>query len=290
MTNGGARTGPARHGWGRALAVALALVPMAALAQSYGVPPELLKNTRRLDGDRLQVCMDVTGKIGAFDRAVAERIAEALFLTPEFHQGFGGFPTSGDGFLDELQIAMTNSCDVMMGMTVQQNSPFPDWAVLSRPYVSLPYVLAVRDDYRDLGAIPVTRKIGTALSSMGERVFITWNEQQPKDRRYVRLPYADMALMSRRVADGSLGAMLIWQPVLAQLRGQNADAAGLHTIPLTPLPAMVTRVGVLMKARDSYLRSQVDAAIDSLVADGTIAGLMRDFGYEGTAGDATGVQ
>lgn len=261
-----------------------------ALAQSYGVPGELLKNTRRQDGDRLRVCSDVTGRIGAFDHAVAEKIAESLFLTPEFHEGFGGFPTSGDGFLDELQIAMTNSCDVMMGMTVQENSPFPDWAVLSRPYVSLPYVLAVRDDYKSLGDIPVSRKLGTALSSMGERVFITWNEQQPKARRYVRLPYADMGLMTRRVADGSIAGMLVWQPVLAQLRQSDPDAAALRVIPLAPVPAVVTRVGVLMKARDSFLRSQVDGAIDALVADGTIAGLMRDFGYEGTAGDARGVQ
>lgn len=262
----------------------------ASFAQSYGVPAELLKNTRRMDGDKLQVCVDITGKLQPFDRAVATALAEALFLKPEFHEGFGGYPTSGEGFLDELQIAMTNSCDVMLGMTVQENSPYPEWAVLSRPYVSLPYMLAVKDDYKALNDIPKSRKLGTALSSMGERVFITWNQQQPKEQRFIRLPYADMDLMTKRVADGSIAGMVIWQPVFAELQKSNPDAAGLHTIPLAPVPDTVTRVGILMKARDSYLRSQIDAAIDALVEDGTIAAIMEDFGYTGTAGDAKGVQ
>lgn len=264
----------------------------AALAQSHGVPQELLNNTRRLDGDRLEVCLDSTTKIQAFDRAVATAIAEALFLKVNFHPGFGGFPTSGDGFLDELQIAMTNSCDIMMGMTVQESSPFPDWAVLSRPYVSLPYMFVVKADapYEKLTDLPLDRKIGTPLSSMGERVFITWNQQLPKDQRYIRLPYADMDLMTKRVADGSLGGMLIWSPVWADLAKTNADTAPLHPISMSPVPAMVTRVGILMKARDTYLRSQIDQTIDALVADGTIDALMQEYGYEGTAGDARGVQ
>ncbi|AXC50604.1 hypothetical protein DRW48_13730 [Paracoccus suum] len=265
-------------------------IATSAFAQSYGVPSELLNNTRRLEGDTLQVCTDVTGKIGAFDREVATAIADALFLKVNFHEGFGGFPTSGDGFLDELQIAMTNTCDIMMGMTVQENSPFPDWAVLSRPYVSLPYLFVVRDDYKSFADVPRERKLGTPLSSMGERVFITWNQQQPKDRRYIRLPYADMDLMTKRVADGSIAGMLIWAPVYSDLRKSNPEAASLHPIPIAPVPETVTRVGILMKARDTYLRTQIDQAIDALVADGTIAGLMEKFGYAGTPGDAKGVQ
>ena len=266
-------------------------VGTSALAQSYGVPSELLKNTRRLEGDTLHVCSDASGKIRDFDHRVASAIAEMLFLKAEFHEGFGGYPTSGDGFLDELQIAMTNTCDIMMGMTVQENSPFPEWAVLSRPYVSLPYVLAVKDEeYTRLRDIPVSRKLGTALSSMGERVFITWNQQQPKERRYTRLPYADMDRMTKRVADGSIGGMIVWQPVLAALRKNNPEAAQLRTIPMDPVPETVTRVGVLMKARNSFLRSQIDEAIDALVADGSIAEIMDEFGYEGVPGDARGVQ
>lgn len=271
-------------------AVAVLGAGMPAVAQTHGVPTELLNNTRRLGGDSLQVCADTTGRTVQFDRAVAQAIADALFLKMEFHEGFGGFPTSGDGFLDELQIAMTNDCDVMTGMTVQENSPFPEWTTMTRPYASLPYVLMVRDDYASLTQIPRERKLGTALSSMGERVFITWNEQQPKEKRYVRLPYADMDLMTTRVADGSLAGALYWAPAWAAVAKTHPEAAKLHQIPLAPVPETVTRLGILLKARDSYLRSQIDEAIDALVADGTIAALMAEHGYIGTPGDAKGVQ
>lgn len=275
--------------WLLAGALSLAAAGMG-FAQSYGVPSELLNNTRRLAGDKLEICSDVTGKIRDFDRAVAVAIADSLFLKPEFHEGFGGYPTSGDGFLDELLIAMTNSCDIMMGMTVQENSPFPDWAMMSRPYVSLPYLFVVKDDYKSLTDIPRSRKLGTPLSSMGERVFITWNQQLPKDKRFIRLPYADMDLMTKRVADGSTAGMVIWAPVFAQLQKTNPDAKDLHAISMVPVPATVTRVGILIKVRDTYLRTQIDEAIDALVADGTIQRLMDEFGYEGTPGDAKGVQ
>jgi len=276
--------------WLAAAVLGLAVIT-SARAQSYGVPSELLKNTRRIEGDTLHVCSDATGKIRAFDHAVANAIAEMLFLRAEFHEGFGGYPTSGDGFLDELQIAMTNTCDIMMGMTVQENSPFPEWAALSRPYVSLPYVLAVKDEaYMSLADIPVTRKLGTALSSMGERVFITWNQQQPEGKRYTRLPYADMDLMTKRVTDGSIAGMIVWQPVLAALRKSNPEAAALRIIPMAPVPETMTRVGVLMKARDTFLRSQIDQAIDALVADGSIAAIMAQFSYEGVPGDARNAQ
>lgn len=260
----------------------------SAAAQTHGVPPELLKNTRRMDGERISVCADTSGRTLAFDKAVAELIADALFLQMDYQEGFGGYPTSGDGFLDELQIAMTNSCDILMGMTVQENSPFPTWAALSRPYVSLPYMIIVKDAYEKLLDIPTDRKLGTALGSMGERVFITWNQQRPKSARYSRFPYADMTLMAKRVQDGTIAGGVIWAPAWAELQRQAPEqVAGLRAIPLSPVPETVTRIGILVKARDSFLRARIDEAIDALVADGSIAAKLAEFGYLGTPGDDT---
>ncbi|RRH70306.1 substrate-binding periplasmic protein [Falsigemmobacter faecalis] len=259
----------------------------AALAQSHGVPPAFLKNTRRMEGDRLSVCADVSGRTLAFDRRVAQLIADSLFLEMDFHEGFGGYPTSGDGFLDELQIALTNSCDLVVGMTVQENSPFPEWATLTRPYVSLPYMMMVKEDYQSLGDIPRDLKLGTALGSMGERVMITWNQQQPKSARFTRFPYADMPLMARRVLDGTIAGGLIWSPAWAELLANHPEAADLRAVPISPVPATVTRIGALVKTRDTFLRVQIDEAIDALVADGSIAGLMAEFNWPGTPGDDT---
>lgn len=263
-----------------------ATVATTAAAQTHGVPSELLKQSRRMQGDKIQVCNDKTGQTMKFDQAVARAIGDALFLDVEFHEGFGGFPTSGDGYLDELQIALTNTCDIMMGMTVQENSPFPEWTVLSRPYASFPYLLVVKDDYKSLLDIPLDKKLGTALSSMGERVFITWNQQRPAKERYVRFPYADMQLMATRVLDGSIAGMIIWGPAFNDLKKSSPETASLHSLPLSPVPSTVTRMGILMKVTDTFLRSQIDETIDALVADGTIAALMDEYGYEGTPGDA----
>lgn len=262
----------------------------AALAQSHGVPSTFLKNTRRLEGDRLSVCGDVSGRTLEFDRRMAQMIADTLFLELDFHEGFGGYPTSGDGFLDELQIAMTNTCDLVVGMTVQESSPFPEWATLTRPYVSLPYMMIVKDDYASMGDIPRDLKLGTALGSMGERVLITWNQQQPKDQRFTRFPYADMQLMARRVLDGSIAGGLIWAPALASLRRDYPEAASLTAIPATPVPQTVTRIGALVKTRDTFLRVQVDEAIDALVADGSVAALLTELDWQGTPGDDKSAQ
>lgn len=265
----------------------LSTLTLPVLAQTSGVPEELLKNSRRQKGDSLTFCNDVNSRLRDFDRDIAQAIGDALFLKIDFKEGFGGFPLSGDGFLQELQIAMTNDCDVMMGLSVQEESAFPEWAAMTRPYVSLPYVMAVTEpSWNSLADIPFDRKLGTAMQSIGELVYITWSQQQPKQSRWVRLPYADMDLMVKRVVDNSLGGILLWQPTYAQLKKNNPEAEGLRLVDTKPLPETYTKVGALVDARDSFLRTEIDQAIDALAADGTIGKIMEKYGYEGVAGDS----
>lgn len=251
----------------------------AAFAQDAGVPDELLQERRRQQGDSITVCQDAGSPLRAFDREVATAIGDALFLTVRFEEGFRGFPISGDGFLQELRIAMTNRCDLMMGMSVQEESPFPDWVQMTRTYAAFAYVLTVTEPgWQSLGDIPRDRVIGTPLGSVGEWGFITWNQQRPEAERYRRLPYADPDLMLTRLRDGTLGAILVWQPVLAGL-GQRQTTADLRQIRSAPLPVSVTRVGGLVSSKDSFLRGQIDGAIDALTADGTIAQIAARHGY-----------
>ncbi len=267
--------------------VIVSAMAMPALAQTSGVPEELLKNNRRQQGDGLTFCNDAHSRMRDFDRDIANAIGDALFLKVNFEEGFGGFPLSGDGFLQELQVAMTNTCDVMMGLSVQEESAFPEWAAMTRPYASLPYVVAVVEpDWQSLSDVPYDRMIGTAMQSMGEMVYITWSLQQPEAKRWVRLPYANMDLMVKRVNDGRLGAILLWQPTYAQLKRNNPEAANLRLISNKPVPETFTKVGALVAARDSFLRTEIDQAIDALVADGTIAKIMEKHGFEGVAGDS----
>lgn len=271
----------------RFLALALTLVSTsAALAQSSGIPPEEMTNTRRLAGDNINVCFDVTSLGRPFDEAVARAIGDALFLQVTVIEGFGGFPLTGDGFLDELALAMNNTCDMFMGVSVSTNTPVSEAFSLTRPYATIPFVLAVTNpDWLSLSDIPKDQRLGTAMASMGEMNYITWAQQQPKADRWVRLPYADMNKMATRVLDGTIAGMILWQPTLSRLLKERSDAAALRIIPATPLPEADVRVGALVSSRDSFLRSQVDQAIDALVSDGTIANLMTEHGYLGHAGE-----
>jgi polar amino acid transport system substrate-binding protein len=257
----------------------------AALAQTSSVPPEEFDNTRRQAGDTIQVCFDRTSLSRQFDEAVAQALGEALFLEVKVMEGFGGFPLTGDGFMDELNLAMNNDCDMFMGVSVSPNTPASESFSITRPYATIPFVLAVKNpDWQRLGDIPKDQRLGTAIASMGEMNYITWAQQRSKPERWVRLPYADPNLMTTRVLDGTIAGMILWQPVLARLQQERPEAAELHVIANDPIPASETHVGALVSARNSFLRSQIDQAIDALVADGTIDGLLKQFGYLGRAG------
>ena len=271
----------------RFLATGLAmLVATSAFGQSAGVPPEEMNNTRRLAGDQINVCFDITSLGRAFDEDVAKAIGDALVLQVNVVEGFGGFPLNGDGFIDELTLAMNNTCDMFMGVAVSANSPLSDAFSLTRPYATIPFVIAVAEPgWESLGDIPKDRKLGTAMASLGEMNYITWAQQQPEADRWVRYPYADFSKMATRVLDGTIAGMVLWQPALARLQKERPDAAKLRIIANDPIPPADVSVGALVSSRNSFLRSQVDQAIDALVQDGTIATLMEKYGYSGHAGE-----
>jgi polar amino acid transport system substrate-binding protein len=265
------------------IAALLALATIApVLAQD--VPQELLPNTRRLQGDSINVCIDDLSIGAPLDHAIAQALADALFLTPSFQRGPGGFGLDAQGYMEEMQIAMNNTCDLFMGVVLQPDSTFPDWATVTRSYAQIPFVFVVADPaYTTLADIPRDKFLGTALGSLGELRLITYISQLPEAEQWRRLPYADPKLMLQRLKDGKLAGMYIWQPALLKVAPDLA-AAGLKIIPTDPLPQVSVDIGALVSSRDSFLRSQIDDAIGALVADGTIAGLMTQQGIAGNAG------
>ena len=271
----------------RSLVLGFALLSTgAAFAQSAGVPPEEMDNTRRLAGDAINVCFDITSLGRQFDQEVAQAIGDALFLEVNVVEGFGGFPLNGDGFIDELTLAMNNTCDLFMGVSISSNSPVAEAFSLTRPYATIPFVMVVADaDWQKLGDIPKDRKLGTAMASLGEMNYITWAQQQPEAERWVRFPYADYDKMATRVLDGTIAGMVLWEPALTALQAKRPDAATLRVVANDPIPESEVHVGALVSSRNSFLRSQVDQAIDALVADGTIDALLEEYGYSGHAGE-----
>ncbi|KFL27297.1 hypothetical protein JP74_08335 [Devosia sp. 17-2-E-8] len=256
-----------------------------ALAQGGGLPQELQNNTRRMQGDQITFCLDEQSVGAPFDHAVGLAIASALLLNAKFTRAPSGFGLDAQGYFDELQIVMANECDVLLGVSLQPNFPYPEWASPTRAYAQVPFVLAVTDpSYNKLSDIPKDKTLGTALGSIGEYAFITYNQQLPEAERWRRLPYADAKLMVQRLKDGTLGGIILWGPSLGRAVGGDPAKAGIRVIDTAPVAQSFVLVGALVSSRDAFLRSQVDSAISSLAADGTIQQLLDQFGYQGKPG------
>src|SRR5690606_21218031 len=129
--------------------------------------------------------------------------------------------------------------------------------------------------------IPYGSTIGTALASLGDRVFATTVLQRPQDQRWKRLPYADFALMTKRMREGKLAAMLLWQPSLLELAESDPSVADLRIISLDPVQTPSVPAGAPVTTRDTFLRTQIDQAIAELSNDGTIDPVLSDLGVWG---------
>ncbi|NMA97621.1 MAG: amino acid ABC transporter substrate-binding protein [Phyllobacteriaceae bacterium] len=264
--------------------IAAAVLVTTTAVQAQLLPQQLQTQEREVQGNKIRACVDDYSAGGKLDRAIAQAIGDALFLEVEYKEALRGFPLDGDGYLAELQIQLNNDCDLFMGVVVQPNMPFPDWASITRPYAEVPFVLVTdKPDYNSLADIPYGLTIGTSLASLGERVFATSVAQRPQDQRWKRLPYADFELMTLRMREDKLAAMLLWQPSLLQLAETDPSVADLRIISLDPVPQAVVPVGALVSTRNTFLRTQVDNAIAELTADGTIDQIMADLGVMGSA-------
>lgn len=269
------------------LVLALGATVSSTVAQNT-VPPALLNNSRPSQGDQIRFCIDQFSPGADFNTAVSQAIADTLLVEAKFAPAPSGFPLDGQGYFDELQLVMNTECDVLVGVSLEPDtgeSPFPDWATVTRPFAKVPFVLVAKNpDYTALKDIPFGKRVGTTMGSAGQGVMIAYIGQQAPDKRWVQLPYADSKLMLKRLLDGTIDGMVIWQPALNEITDHNPGALGLKIIPMDPLPPVYALVGDLVSVRDSYLRSQIDTAIGSLIADGTIANLMQQYGYMGTPG------
>ena len=71
----------------------------------------------------------------------------------------------------------------------------------------------------------------------------------------------------------------------AEKKAKKVQPEGLKAAKKHCYEARVRRFETTDTSRNSFLRSQMDQAIDALVADGTIDALLDQHGYEGVAGE-----
>lgn len=267
--------------------VSLAAPPLAhALAQNALVPQEFLTNKRLSTGDRVRYCLNMSSALVEFDRDVGREIAGALFLEPEFFEvrtPTDPYPLDYrmDVTEEDLFIFMNKRCDAFLGFAISPDDT-PDWLQPTRPYHSTTFrIVTTRKDVRNLKDLPAASPVGTWMGSGPDSAFRVFVSSSSAVLR--RLPYPHNRFLIERLRDGTLQAAMIWEPAL-YVGGQGGpQKLGLAVINDFPFAVAGVDFGIAVRSNESYLRSQLDLAIESLTKDGTLERLRVRFGLPAQA-------
>jgi len=254
---------------GRALlAVVLGVVAVApTMAQDTPYVPDEATFGRNRDNYTLNFCVDPRDPAWQVDQQIGEAIAGALLIQAQVTV-IKDPSTQSD--LDEMYRHLLADCDIYFGFKLLADD-YPDWLTITRPYYDVGYVMVAKDPaYKQLSDIPRDRPLGPTVGTTADFRLVQYLDSLPDDQRWPRYPMGDDRMALQSLADGETAAALVWAPSLAALAKTNPAFSELHVISSAPLPDATIPVGAVLLSKNTFLRSSVDQAIQSLVADGTI--------------------
>ena len=111
---------------------------------------------------------------------------------------------------------------------------------------------------------------------------ISYIKTLPAEDRWPIYPIGTSELLFKSLLNGTIDVALVWAPTFWAKQLQEPVYANLHVIDPTPLPPTSHGVGALMLADKIFLRTAFDEAINALIADGTITGIIEKFNFPGT--------
>jgi polar amino acid transport system substrate-binding protein len=244
----------------------------SALAQLPFVPDDW-KFGKRQDSNVLHYCVDARDPDLPVARQIGEAIAGALLLQPKEHEV--GENVVADE-LDTLYRVFLETCDVYLGFKLLPDA-YPDWLTLSRPYYRAGYVVAVADaGWKSLAEVPRSQAIAATMGTSADIRLIQYLQSLAARDRWSRFPMSNDEAALRSVLRGTAGAALVWAPSFWSLQKSDPEIGKLRTIAPAPLPASTVDIGAALLANETFLRSGVDRAIASLVADGTIQAILNN--------------
>lgn len=260
-------------GLGLAALAGAAQPVLAQYAMPY-IPPERYQERRWLEGDKVTFCIWSVSPTSDLDRRVAEEIGALLLLEVEIHEFTNAVPQVDEAFWEQILIQLSESCDAVMGFALV-TAIVPDWLTPTRSYYDGPFVLAVTDPaYTRLGDVPPGSRIGSLLYSTADLRLIEYSAVRPEAERWRRLPFTDPGQMIDFLRRGTIEAGLIWAPSL----GQVADTDDVRAVPLDPVAAPATPVGMVLLSHNLFLRGQLDLAITALIEDGVVDRILDETG------------
>jgi len=263
-------------------AALLALSAVPATAQlADQIEGDRLQSWRVQTGNHLRLCVYPSSTTIEFDKAVGQAIAERLLLSPRFIDLPEGYGLDGEYAAEDFYVKLVNECDAALTMTIVPNA-YPEDFTVTRPIAAFSYIL-VSDDpaITALTDIPATESLGGGVMTYGDYILGAHIRNLPKERQWRRIPFGTNEQMLGRLLDGTIAAMVIFAPDYQQLLSRHADLADkLHVAPLkVELTSFLNRGAVLL-AQNTFLRSEMDAAITDMMSDGTIDRILKDLGMD----------
>ncbi|HEV7718791.1 MAG TPA: transporter substrate-binding domain-containing protein [Arsenicitalea sp.] len=227
---------------------------------------------QRADKYTLSYCVDPRDPAWQIDKSIADAIAGALLVQPK--------PTlikdrKVQDVIDSIYRHLLADCDIFFGFKLLPEG-YPDWLAISRPYYQVGYVYVGKNpNWKKLADLPKTEAIGSSLGSVADFRLIQYLNSLPPDQRWPRYPMSNDVAALQAVVDGKVGAAVVWAPSFAAAAKADPALAGLHVISSSPLPDLTIPVGALMLKTSTFLRYNIDQAIQSLVRDGTIGAIIE---------------
>jgi len=258
----------------QAVAIAIATIILcggAAFAQDTPYVPDEWKYGRRQTGTTLQYCLDTRDPDLPIARKIGQAIAQALLLEPKPRE-LGQNSVGED--LDNLYRVFLESCDVYLGFKLIPDA-YPAWLAVTRPYYRTSYVLVTTNaQWNSLADMPRAQAVGATIGTSADIRLVQYLQALPVDDRWSRFPMGSDELALRALLRETVGVALVWGPSFWALRQSDPDFAKLRIISAKPLPDSAVDVGATLLTRESFLRNNIDQAIASLTADGTIQSIL----------------
>jgi len=241
-----------------------------AWAQTPFVPDEW-KLGRRQESSTLHYCVDARDPDLPVARKIGEAVAGALLLQPKEHMI--GDNVVGES-LDSLYRIFLETCDVYFGFKLLADA-YPEWIKVTRPYYRGSYVFVTANaNWRSLADMPQSQAIGSTMGTSADIRLIQHLQALTPTARWSRFPMSTDEAALKAVTSGTVGVALVWGPALWALQRRDSAFARARVISPAPLAAAFADIGAAILANQSFLRSNVDQAIASLVADGTIQAIL----------------
>lgn len=256
------------------LATYCTLFLASAHAQNPNVQDDFFSGRLRLQGDGLTFCTWDWAATREFDNRIAVAVADVLLLDVEVHAVEQSFELSGEELLQWIWVLLSDQCDLFLGFNLITGI-YPSWLTPTRAYLDAGYVAVVKEEaYQDLTDVPRGSFIGSQLYTQADNELVVNLRSDPAWRR---LPYDDPDMMIEHVESGLIEAGILFGPRFSRMERAGSIPIGLKAIPLNPALATISEsVGGVAFARNAWIVSEFDAAIEVLIDTGYIAELIEE--------------